>query len=352
MKIIHTADIHLGSKMDSKFPKEKTEERKKELRNTFQRLIEYAETNNIKIVLLSGDVFDNDRPNKTDKTFFYSIIKAHPSIDFLYLKGNHDIDGAAFTDNYTNLKLFSDKWTSYHYENAVISGIELSNENIISYSSTLNLDQSNYNIVMLHGPLGEGVGMNISLKNLRNRNIDYLALGHIHKPEEGNLDDRGIYVYPGCLEGRGFDEFGDHGFVVLDTDTHTHKFIPFAKRKIIEHNVDVSSCKDSYQIYEKTMKNNQIQIENIYRLNLVGEIDDDTDIDIDAITGYFDGKCYFINIKNKTTRKIDISKYLNDTSIKGEFIRSVNNDDSLNDVEKNKILDCGLKALEGREFNL
>ena len=38
MKIIHAADIHLGSKMDSRFPKEIAEKRKTEVRNTFRRL--------------------------------------------------------------------------------------------------------------------------------------------------------------------------------------------------------------------------------------------------------------------------------------------------------------------------
>ena len=42
MKIIHTADIHLGSRMDSRFSKEIANERKAELRNTFKRLVEYA----------------------------------------------------------------------------------------------------------------------------------------------------------------------------------------------------------------------------------------------------------------------------------------------------------------------
>jgi len=42
MKIIHTADIHLGSKMDSRFNREISNERKIELRNTFKRLVEYA----------------------------------------------------------------------------------------------------------------------------------------------------------------------------------------------------------------------------------------------------------------------------------------------------------------------
>ena len=37
------------------------------------------------------------------------------------------------------------------------------------------------------------------------------------------MDSRGIYCYPGCLEGRGFDECEQKGFVVLDIDMDTLK---------------------------------------------------------------------------------------------------------------------------------
>ena len=94
MKIIHTADIHLGSRMDSKFNKEIANERKAELRNTFKRLVEYAKDNGVSLIMLCGDMFDSDRPFKKDKDFFYSVVTANPDIDFLYLKGNHDISDA------------------------------------------------------------------------------------------------------------------------------------------------------------------------------------------------------------------------------------------------------------------
>ena len=85
VKIIHTADIHLGSRMDSRFSKEIAGERKAELRNTFKRLVEYAKENGVSVIMLCGDVFDSDRPFKKDKDFFYSVITANPDIDLLYL---------------------------------------------------------------------------------------------------------------------------------------------------------------------------------------------------------------------------------------------------------------------------
>ena len=70
MKIIHLADVHLGSKIEAKLPKDKAEIRKSEVRQAFNKVINYANENDIKIILISGDLFDSARPLKKDKDFF------------------------------------------------------------------------------------------------------------------------------------------------------------------------------------------------------------------------------------------------------------------------------------------
>ena len=86
-----------------------------------------------------------------------------------------------------------------------------------------NFNSNNFNIVVLHGQEANYSDKKdkaeiINLKELKNKNIDYLALGHIHKYKLEKLDNRGIYCYSGCLEGRGFDECGDKGFVLLEIE--------------------------------------------------------------------------------------------------------------------------------------
>ena len=54
MKFIHTADIHLGSKIEAKLPPEKTEERKAEVRAAFKNMVEKARVFGAKVVLLCG----------------------------------------------------------------------------------------------------------------------------------------------------------------------------------------------------------------------------------------------------------------------------------------------------------
>lgn len=341
--------------MDSRFSKEIADERKAELRNTFKRLVEYAKENDVSVIMLCGDVFDSDRPFKKDKDFFYSIVTANPEIDFLYLKGNHDISDSIQEELPENLKLFSGQWTTYSYGDVVICGTELSSANSSSYYSSLVLDKEKYNIVMLHGQISDSFsGGAINLKKLKNKNIDYLALGHIHKPSQGQIDERGEYVYCGCLEGRGFDEPGEHGFVLLSTekDKHTHTFVPFAQRKINEIDADITGCKSAYEAYTKVKNSTQLNKRDLYRINLVGEINFDVDRLADDVERLLADSCCFVSIKDKTRRKIDISQYEKGLSIKGEFIRIVYNNAELDNEEKMTIINCGLKALDGKEIEL
>lgn len=346
MRIIHTADIHLASKLDSKFDKVTSSTRKVELRNTFKRLVDYAKQESINYILLSGDIFDSDNPSKKDKDYFYGVIKNNPSITFFYLKGNHDISNTN-VEEYDNLKVFSNEWNYYYFDNVCICGIELSTSNSTSMYSTLTLSENNVNIVMIHGQIGS-TSKDINLLKLRNKNIDYLALGHIHKYQTGVIDDRASYAYCGCLEPRGFDEIGEKGFIELEINENkiNHKFIPFSKRTILEKQVNISLSSDVYSIVSLIEKEINFVKENMYRIILTGEVDIDIDDIKDDIYEAINDNAYFINIVDKTTKVFDIHKYDYDLSLKGEFVRTVYANDSYSKEEKIKIITLGLKALD------
>ena len=75
---------------------------------------------------------------------------------------------------------------------------------------------------MLHGQLSTAKAKDktevIPLRDMKNRYIDYLALGHLHDYQSGKLDTRGTWCYSGCLQGRGFDECGEKGYVLLEVE--------------------------------------------------------------------------------------------------------------------------------------
>ncbi len=344
MKIIHCADVHLGSALSS-LPKDVAAQRKIDVQTNFARMVEYAKSEKISLILLSGDVFDTPNPPKKYLNFFYEVIQSSPEIDFLYLRGNHDL--AREPEEHTNLKIFSDTWTSYTYGNTVISGIEINSGNSESYYSTLSLDPSKKNIVMLHGQIGS----DINLTKLRDKNIDYLALGHIHSYSSGEIDRRGRYAYCGCLEGRGFDETGEKGFVILDTDGVgiSHEFHPFSLKIIEEHRVDVSGVTGAYDASSRVNNTVNLKENGIYRIILTGELSKnipELDTTVYSLINRF---CGHLSVKDETTLKINYADYENDLSLRGEFIRTVLASTEYTEEEKSVIINYGLKALSGEK---
>lgn len=358
MKIIHCSDLHLDSKMETNLSKEKAKMRKNEILLTFEKMIQYAKENKVEIIIIAGDMFDKKNITQKAKKMVKSQIILNPEIDFVYLKGNHD--EINFLDDEeeipTNLKLFNNKkWTTYEYEDITISGIEFGEQAEYNIYNSLILEKNKTNIVVMHGQESQRDIKDkteiINLKELRNKNIDYLALGHIHSYKQDKLDNRGIYCYSGCLEGRGFDECGDKGFVLLNIENKKiqTEFISIAKRNLYEVKVDITGVTENYEIEQKIEQDTKhISKENLVKIILTGKVEVGTTRDIDYLIKKYEEDFYCIKIHDETTANIDYMKHQNDASLKGEFIRLILEQD-LTDEEKSKIINTGIKALLGEE---
>ena len=360
MKIIHCSDLHLDSRMKSNLDSKKAKERRDEILITYQNMIKYALENDVKIILIAGDLFDKKETTVKARNIVIDSIISNPEIDFIYLKGNHDESG--FLDNLEeipkNLKLFdSEKWTTYAYGRITISGIEFGRLTDYEIYNTLFLNKGDFNIVTMHGQESKYEMKDkteiINLSSLKNKNIDYLALGHIHKYKQAELDQRGIYCYAGCLEGRGFDECGEKGFVILDIDEETLKytseFISITKRTLYEINVDISTANSTLEtekLIDKELKG--ISPDSLIKIVLRGKVDVDSERDISYLEKKYKSNYYFAKIYDETTLKIDFMTYQNDASLKGEFIRLVLSQDLSEEVQ-GKIIVTGIKTLSGEE---
>ncbi len=356
MKIIHCADIHLDAKMESSLPQQKAQERHYELLLQFERMIDYAKANEVRVVMIAGDLFDSTRLQSGTVRRVLDAIAAAREIDFLYLQGNHD-EGRRLLEDFTlpdNLKLFQETWTSFTYDNVRITGAVLGRENCLDIYDSLQTDPDKINLVVLHGQTAAQAGEDrICLPRLKNRNIRYLALGHLHSYRQAPLDEEGVYCYAGCLEGRGFDECGEKGFVLLETDEKglTSQFMPFAKRKLHDIGVDISGLDRMHGIADR-MKEAAAQIssEDLVQFTLQGEVSPEADIDPAFLQKAMESFFYFVRIKDESCLHID-GAYRYDRSLKGTFIRMVLDSDK-SDKEKEQMILCGLAALKGEKHKL
>ncbi len=358
MKIIHCADIHADSKMGTHFTKEQAESRRNEIVDSFAKMVDFANKNGVNAVIIAGDLFDTkENQQKKIKQRILYIIEQNPELSFLYLRGNHDEDVDFFEEkSIPNLKRFSkSEWTKYSIENADIYGREFSSSIPASSYNELNPDPSRVNIVVMHGQVATYKPKNdapeISLPKLVNKNIDYIALGHIHDFKIEKLDSRCSWCYSGCLEGRGFDECGKKGFVLLDIKNNKveAEFVPFSKRVVHEIPVKLCGTMDFSEIMKKiTDSLAGIPSQDIVQLDLTGELSEETEVEPDSYQSALASDYFYIRIKDKTEVKIDYTKYEKDVSLKGEFIRLVKNQQNLTEEQKSKIIMTGIKALAGR----
>lgn len=351
MKIIHCGDLHLDSKMESVLPKEKAKERKNEILATFLRMIDYARKNWVSVVVIAGDMFDTRNVSAKVRNAVLDAIRSNPGISFLYLKGNHDTEN--FMDNMPdkpdNLLFFGETWTKYEFEDVVISGVELNEQNQDTIYDSLILDSRRVNIVVLHGQEGQ----EIRLKELKGKNIDYLALGHIHSYKTGTLDNRGVYAYCGCLEGRGFDECGEKGFVLLEADAGklSMEFVPMAGRILYERPVDVSGMETTVEMLKKIEAAvSDISENSLVKVVLTGRVSMDAEKDIKYLEQYLTDRFYFGRVKDVTKLTINIEEYRYDATLKGEFIRLVLSS-FLEEETKEQVILTGIRALSGEELD-
>jgi DNA repair exonuclease SbcCD nuclease subunit len=365
MKLIHCADLHLDSDLGTNLKKDQIRERKAELLNTFHRMVEYADIHGVEGILIAGDLFDKKNISAKARNAVLDEILHHEQIRFYYLRGNHDGDNVlAFAQKQPqNLYLFDHVWTTYELrENVRITGLELDEKNAAQAAVSLVLDADKFNIVMLHGQESEHQTRNkaevIGIRELRGHFIDYLALGHIHSHKVEKLDARGIYCYPGCLEGRGYDEAGVHGFELLEIDeqkrTLTHEFIPFAKRQIHVENVDITDCQDLTRVQERmeeVLKEKQISPESMVKLVLVGTVDISLELDLQLLLQKLEERFYHVKLKNETVLKVDYAALETEQSLKGEFVRVVKAS-QLTDEEKAEVIKLGIAALAGEDLEI
>lgn len=351
MKLLHTSDLHLDSPLTSRLSQVKARERKRELIQSFRKLTEDAKRLGAPAVIIAGDLFDSDAVGIRTLEAVIGIIENSAPTYFFYLPGNHEGErlissGISIPQN---LKIFGSEWTYYELGELTLAGRSEISANMFD---SLKLDSERKNIVILHGVLADRCQEpdKIGQRELSQLPIDYLALGHYHSYSKTEISDRTTAVYCGTPEGRGFDEAGDCGYVIIDTDTVgvSHSFVKSSLRKMRIIPVDISGALREIEI-ENRVAHALFGIDecDLVRVVLVGEYEPGIRRDTESLTLRFSDSYYYFEVKDESKLRISSEDYINDKSLKGEFIRLVLSKEELSTKERDAIIECGIRALAG-----
>ena len=225
MKILHTGDIHLDSSF-SRPDAKGAQSRRDELRTTFIRMMRYARENGIDMILIAGDLFEDSFISRETLAMLIREFSAFGK-PIVISPGNHDCaaPGSIWEKNVfpENVYVFTEPTLSYFafdQYGADVYGYAFTapsrTDCPLSGASVNNPDR--INLLCAHGDMSSPLSSYcpITKADLAAFGAEYAALGHIHNPEGIVSDGSRAYAYCGCLEGRGPDEVGPKGAVVVD----------------------------------------------------------------------------------------------------------------------------------------
>ncbi len=355
IKIIHTADIHLGMTFkNASFSGEFSKKRRYEIKTTFMSIIDRAISSKADILLISGDMFEDEYTTIGELKALNHKFKQAENTNIIIIAGNHDpllktslyyaIDWA---DNVKILGSTIDK-VEFKDLNTVIYGISWDKKKIkeqLLYDVVVE-DKDKINILMAHGDIYQKCDyLPIDKDNLLSKGFDYVALGHIHKHDFVTPN----IAYCGSPEPLDFGELGEHGIIegTLSKDALNLSFVPIAQRQFFQLKVTMNESMMMEELIE-TIKTTILSIgtnQDMYRITLEGMHDRDMVIDYDYLKHTLNDIAY-IELKDHTTTNYHLEALKKDhqDSIIGKYIEYMEKEDLSNPVVHDA-LNEGLRIL-------
>ncbi|BCN28957.1 metallophosphoesterase family protein [Anaeromicropila herbilytica] len=345
MRFIHIADVHLGASPDSSYSWGKL--RKREIMETFKKVIEVCKEEAVDLLLIAGDLFHKAPLVRELKEIDY-LFGQIPNTRIVFIAGNHDYIGPfsnylnyEFVSNVTMIR--SEQMEHIYLEelNTEIYGFSYHTRDIMEakYDDIRIEENDRIHILLAHG--GDDKNIPIHKNRLKELGFDYIALGHIHKPDR---IDKNI-AYAGSLEPLDINETGERGYILGDINQQSCRlnFVPIAKRKYIHLKIETTPATTNEALFDQIKKEIvEKGIENIYRILIEGRKDIDIIYDMEAI--YELGKIY--DVIDNTILDYDFDQLYEDNkdNMIGLYIDSICNAKEEDDVIQ-KALYYGMEAL-------
>lgn len=347
MRIIHTADIHLGAAPEKQY--NWSEMRGKEIWETFSALVARVKEQQPDLFIIAGDLFHRS-PLERELREVSEMLADIAPIPVAVIAGNHDFirdhssyENFRWSENVIFFKNADLRRAPVPGCDAEVYGLSYRSAQITEgiYDYLRPADPTKINILVAHG--GDELHAPIDYARLAASGFDYIALGHLHTP---SWEKERNYAFPGSLEPIDMNETGEHGYLDVEVQKGACdvRFVPFARRNYRELVVPVTVQSTMTAISREI--STRIAAEgdrHMYRIRLTGERNPDFTIDTESI--YLLGN--IVKVEDETEISFDYEKLRreNEGNMLGIFIAGFGEDDTkLSEVEK-KARAYGVQAL-------
>lgn len=315
IKILHTADLHIGKNYGSynEYPAVK-EDLVEERYKVFDRLISKANENDCELFVVAGDLFDDANFRKKK-----DVEKIRPSLErfegraILILPGNHDYHSERNKDRWRWLEDIDDVLVlknkdKYDISDRLEEGNEtciypapcdqkISQENNLGWIEESEKEDDIFHIGVAHGHLEgcsydqEGMYFPMAKNDLKDRDLDLWLLGHVHvmiPRKETRVQD---HFYPGTPEEDGFkkkseaSEKGKAWIIEIKDDKEiSAESIDVGRHRFKHDEIKVEDMED-FERLKDDIENDEHEHE-LLRLTVKGKMDKD---DFEEVQKYLNG---------------------------------------------------------------
>ncbi|HEY6837468.1 MAG TPA: DNA repair exonuclease [Geobacteraceae bacterium] len=341
VRILHTADLHLGANLAG-FG-ELARERQRDFEKTFERIVTLAIKREADCLVVAGDLFDSNNVSaelvgRVQEGF---ARLAGRGIAVVLIPGTHDhVVGA--TSIY---RRYPFNGVHLLMEPVVTEPlcITLRGEEVWFYGFAYNSASSNGALSSMERRSAEGIHIGLLHGSLRGSpewehrhkdlpfavadlaalGLDYVALGHYHSFAPVEHDGQTIACYPGSPEGKRFGENGARHVVITEVAKGrvTLEKVEVQSRTISELSIDASLFADQQPLVEELTRLASPEV--IARVRLVGIVEEP--LDCANMAGRLQGLFAWLDLVDETDLfdSSYVQRLEREDSIRGLFVRKV-----------------------------
>ncbi len=300
--IVHAADLHLGSPLQSlerQIGSERASYFRRLARDAFDRLIDVTLEHEADALLLAGDIYDHaDREVGAQIRFAKGLTRLRDAGVSIYMvHGNHDPltksyePASALPEGVTvfgsgqvevaNLKLKSGR-------DVAVAGVSFGKvseqSNLAAKFADLDLGDRQ-GVGLLHANVGSAAGHDnyapCSVDDLRKAPVAYWALGHIHLSEVREIGPNRWWAYSGNLQGRSAkaSECGPKGALLVPLHSNgvaQPRLLECSTFQFARPNIDLTGVADAGAAFDAVAAElgalaDEREVPLLFRITLVGD---------------------------------------------------------------------------------
>jgi len=361
VRVVAMSDLHL----DTPFvwaPVEIGRLRRHDLRHSLSATLSLAVSAGADAVVLAGDIYEHERVTPDTAAFMRRVFAEVDPLPILVSPGNHDWLGRASVWNTNawspNVHIFEDRklapfeladgftvWGAAHHAPANTPG----------FLDGFSVDREGVHLGVFHGSERAGLQVERADKEphapfeasaIRCSGLHHAVVGHFHRKREARH-----HTYPGNPSVLAFGEPGDGGAVVIDIDSEgsvERQWVSVSSRSVVDIELDLTGCVDRDEVLSR-VDVALFGASGLVRLILTGELSPEIEL-IDAEVEQAAGSRldHLVVRRSKLRVAYDLVALRDEPTVRGQFIRDVVDDATLDESTRQRIITTGLRALDGR----